>query len=126
VSEAGATDPAKSPDADADVTRRTWLALERTELAWWRTGLTALAVGIGVGQVVPELGRSPRWPYVVVGVGFALYGVALIVYGSQREQLLARQLERGLARLEASPATRLLAAAGALLGLATALLIVLG
>src|SRR4249920_3427477 len=38
-----------------DATRRTHLANERTQLAWWRTGLTALAVALGVGRVVPEL-----------------------------------------------------------------------
>ena len=49
----------------ADATRRTLLASERSELAWWRTGLTALAVALGVGRVVPELNRSAvRWPYV--------------------------------------------------------------
>ena len=37
-----------------DATRRTRLANERTYLAWWRTGLTALAVGIGIGKLVPE------------------------------------------------------------------------
>jgi putative membrane protein len=36
-----------------DATRRTRLANERTYLAWWRTGLTALAVGIGIGRIVP-------------------------------------------------------------------------
>ena len=33
-----------------DATRRTHLASERTYLAWWRTGLTSLTVGIGAGQ----------------------------------------------------------------------------
>lgn len=108
-----------------DPTRRTWLALERTELAWWRTGLTSIAVGIGVGRVVPDLGSSPDWPFAVVGVGYALYGVALIVYGSRREQHYAREIERGRGHLDAAPTAKLLAAAGALLGLATAVLIVL-
>lgn len=112
--------------SNGDPTRRTWLALERTELAWWRTGLTAIAVGIGVGRVVPDLGSSPDWPFAVVGVGYALYGVALIVYGSQRERHYARELERGRSHLDASSTAKVLAAAGALLGLATAILIVLG
>ncbi len=42
----------------ADATRRTRLANERTELAWWRTGLTALAVALAIGRVVPELNGS--------------------------------------------------------------------
>ena len=63
--------------------RRTYLANERTQLAWWRTGLTSLAVALGVGRVVPQLNKTPtKWPYVVVGAGFAIYGVAMIAYGA--------------------------------------------
>jgi uncharacterized membrane protein YidH (DUF202 family) len=74
----------KSPE-DEGVDRRTSLAGERTLLAWWRTGFTAIAVAIAVGRVLPELtSDSPRWPYVVIGVGFGLYGIALIAYGTRR------------------------------------------
>ena len=38
-----------------DGTRRTALAAERTWLAWWRTGLGASAVAIGVGRILPGL-----------------------------------------------------------------------
>ncbi len=85
--EPGNLDPAGPPSAAADVdaSRRTSLASERTQLAWWRTGLTALAVGLGVGRLIPELAKThTKWPYVVVGVGFALYGVAMIAYGTVR------------------------------------------
>ena len=55
------------------------MAGERTELAWWRTGLAALAVAVGIGRLAPELQTSgATWPYVVVGIGFALYGIALL------------------------------------------------
>ena len=40
-------------DEAGDATRRTRLANERTYLAWWRTGLTSLAVGLGAGKLVP-------------------------------------------------------------------------
>jgi putative membrane protein len=107
-----------------DASRRTWLALERTQLAWWRTGLTALAVGIGIGRVVPELQESDtQWPFVLVGVAFAVYGIALIVYGSARERYLAADLERGENRLSHASFDVLLAGFGAALGIATALLI---
>jgi inner membrane protein YidH len=107
-----------------DASRRTWLALERTQLAWWRTGLTALAVGIGIGRVVPELQESDtQWPFVLVGVAFAVYGIALIVYGSARERYLAADLERGANRLSHASFDVLLAGFGAALGIATALLI---
>jgi len=66
-------------DEATDATRRTRLASERTELAWWRTGLTALAVALAVGRVVPELSDSAsRWPYVAVGACFGVYGIAVL------------------------------------------------
>ncbi len=76
--------------------RRTQLASERTELAWWRTGMTALAVALAVGRVIPDLGNSgARWPYATAGVGFALYGAALIAYGSWRSAEFERELDSG-------------------------------
>lgn len=109
-----------------DATRRTLLASERTELAWWRTGLTALAVALAVGRVVPGLYRSSqRWPYVVAGVCFALYGIAAIAYGSSRR----RAVEEALAAGRFPPAPRAahgaLVAAGILLGLFTVVLVLL-
>ena len=54
-----------------DATRRTDLASERTELAWWRTGPAALALAVGVGRVVPGLDPgATHWPYALVGIGF--------------------------------------------------------
>ena len=74
----------------------TRLANERTYLAWWRTGLTSLAVGIAAGRVVPALTDEAQWPYTIVGIGFALLGIGLIGYASIRH----RQVERALARGE--------------------------
>ena len=45
----------RCPSEGWDAIRRTRLAAERTELAWWRTALTSIAVAIAVGRVVPEL-----------------------------------------------------------------------
>jgi putative membrane protein len=103
-----------------DATRRTRLAAERTELAWWRTALTSIAVAVGVGRVVPELsGSSTEWPYVVVGIGFALYSVALFAYGSIR----SRRVEVALDRAEMIPSSRIetrwLMVGGVILCLAT-------
>jgi inner membrane protein YidH len=105
--------------------QRTSLANERTQLAWWRTGLTALAVALAVGRLVPEIGdRSTQWPYTVVGVGFALYGVVMIAYGTLR----ARVVDQAAARGEFAPPPELtltgLTLAGIALGLLTALLVI--
>ena len=63
-------------DEDGDATRRTWLASERTVLAWLRTGLTATAVALGVGKLIPDLRTGGKdWPFVVLGAGYAILGV---------------------------------------------------
>ena len=116
----------RTPQTDElDASRRTHLANERTQLAWWRTGLTAIAVALAVGRVLPELaGGGSRWPYSVIGVAFALYGIGLFAYGTQR----ARRAERtiGPSPLAGSSDVFLgvLAVARIVLGLATATLIV--
>lgn len=126
----GSPDRAAAPEPDSerlvDATRRTYLAGERTQLAWWRTGLTALAVALGVGRVVPELGdTSPRWPYVVAGVGFALWGILAMAYGSVNRSAMEGALREGRFHEGAPWALRTLTVAGVALGLLTALLILL-
>jgi putative membrane protein len=82
-------------DQSRDATRRTHLANERTYLAWWRTGITALAASIGVGRVVPSLTHQTRWPYAVLGAGFALLGIATMTYGLRRQREVQRAVVRG-------------------------------
>ena len=93
-------------DEAGDATRRTRLANERTYLAWWRTGLTAFAVSLGAGKLVPALTDETSWPYAVVGVGFALLGLAFVAYGFRRHRLVERAVARGE---YAAPDERLLA-----------------
>jgi putative membrane protein len=103
-------------DEAGDATRRTRLANERTYLAWWRTGLTAFAVSIGSGKLVPELTSGVTWPYTVVGIGFAVLGVVCSGYAFWRH----REVEDAVSRGEfAHPDQRLVAmlsGGGALLG----------
>jgi putative membrane protein len=118
------------PDPDSprlvDATRRTYLAGERTQLAWWRTGLTALAVALGVGRVVPELsGNGARWPYVIAGVGFALWGIFAIAYGTANREAMMRALQEGNFHEGPTWPLQTLSVAGIALGLLTALLILL-
>jgi inner membrane protein YidH len=109
-----------------DAEARTHLANERTQLAWWRTGLTALAVAVAVGRVVPELGNSPsQWPYTVIGVGFALYGIALIGYGTVRAREVDAAVSRGGRIPIQGSFLAAMAAAGIVLAVATALLIII-
>ena len=78
-----------------DATRRTRLATERTYLAWWRTGLGALAVGFAAGKLIPELSSGASWPYELLGVGYILLGVAFIAYGHRRQRAVEAAVGRG-------------------------------
>jgi putative membrane protein len=79
-----------------DYSRRTLLANERTYLAWWRTGLTALAAALAAARVVPELADAQdRWPYTLLGVGCALAGLVCIAYGHRRRIAVDEAVRRG-------------------------------
>jgi uncharacterized membrane protein YidH (DUF202 family) len=111
--------------ADDDVTRRTWLAAERTWLAWWRTALGASVAALAVGGLAPELTEGVRWPWVVVGAGYALLAVAMFVAGMVRHRRTEAALAAGgFSRLNRRLADAL-AGSGALLAVATFVLIVL-
>ncbi len=106
-----------------DATRRTYLANERTYLAWWRTGVTCLAVAFGAGRIVPELGHNARWPYAVLGAGFAVLGVAFMWLGARRQREVHAAVARGeFAELDAR-LTNALTAAGVVLGLGVLILV---
>lgn len=112
-------------DPARDATRRTRLANERTYLAWWRTGLTTLAVSFAAGRLVPELSSGPNWPFELIGIAFAIVGIVFMVYGYRRY----REVDEALARDEyaglSGRATLLFAGLGCLLALGTILLVAL-
>src|SRR4029077_4267569 len=118
------TESSKEPSEGWDSIRRTRLAAERTELAWGRTALTSIAAAFAVGRVVPELsGTSTEWPYLVVGIGWALYSVALFSYGSLRSRRVETAVDRGEMIQSSRVETRWLMIAGVVLCLATVALI---
>jgi putative membrane protein len=107
-----------------DSDRQTIMASERTQLAWWRTGLTAIAVALAVGRFLPDLaGSGSRWAYTVIGIGFAFYGIAMIAYGTSRARAVDEAFAGSTSARTRNPARLVLAATGVLLGLATAILI---
>jgi putative membrane protein len=107
-----------------DATRRTRLASERTYLAWWRTALAAFAVSLGVGKIVPELTGGSSVGYEIVGVGYALLGVAFIAYGFRRQHEQERALLEGRFVPFERTAALAFAVAGLVLGLATVVVVV--
>lgn len=110
-------------DPEVDATRRTRLASERTYLAWWRGGLTALAVAVGAGAIVPDLTTSARWPFALLGTGFALLGLGFIVYGLRRHRAIEAALRRGDFAPLGGRATLTLTASGAALAIMTVVLV---
>jgi putative membrane protein len=81
--------------SDADATRRTWFALERTLLAWWRSALAAFAVSLGVGRLVPALLDSTGRPFVGLGIGYSLLGLGMVVVALIRYRAADRDLRAG-------------------------------
>ena len=111
-------------DEGQDALRRTRLANERTYLAWWRTGLTALAVSLGAGKLVPTLTPlATKWPYALVGAGYALIGVLCIAYGLRRQRDIDQALQEGRFRSMSERYTTALTAIGVILGVITLILI---
>jgi uncharacterized membrane protein YidH (DUF202 family) len=83
-----------SPD-DRYPPRRTWLAAERTWLAWWRSGIAAAVAAIAVGRLTPELVGGSHTPYVLLGAGYAVLAVGVFVAGARRHKDVSAALERG-------------------------------
>jgi putative membrane protein len=110
-------------DETADALRRTRLASERTYLAWWRTGLTAIAVGIGAGGIAPKLVGELRWAYILIGTGFAAVGVAQLAYGLRRQVTVDRAVGSGGFTPADARFLVALTAAAAFLGAATVVLL---
>lgn len=104
-------------DEAGDATRRTRLANERTFLAWWRTGLTAFAVSIGSGKLVPALASGVTWPYTAIGIGFAGLGVACCGYAFWRHREVEEAVSRGEFARPEERVIALLSAVGAALGI---------
>lgn len=119
--------PDTEPDAGdpelADVKRRTWLAAERTWLAWWRTGLGAAAVSIGVGRLLPGLTGGSRWPLKVLGLGYGVVAIAVLVIGAIRQRQVAAALRRGSYEELSTPLVMWLTAAAVALSIATLVVI---
>ena len=110
-------------DETKDAARRTRLANERTYLAWWRTGLTCLAVAVGVGRIVPGIAHVENWPYQVVGIAYGLYGILFMFVAHLRVRIVDQAIDRGeFARMDRRVSLVLLVSGGAL-GLGTILLI---
>lgn len=75
--------------------RRTYLAAERTYLAWLRTGLGALGLGLAVGRLIPALIESSHLEFGLLGAGYGLLGIVLVVFAGWRQRRIHRALVSG-------------------------------
>jgi putative membrane protein len=78
-----------------DPTRRTFLAQERTVLAWWRTAFAAIGVALAVGRLVPEIAHLPKVPFLVLGAGWGVLAVGLVLFGLVRQRAGDRAIRSG-------------------------------
>ena len=81
--------------ADPGADSRTSMAAERTWLAWWRAALGAGIGALAVGRVAPEALHVARGPYVVLGVGYGLLAIGLLIAGAHRQRALQRAVDVG-------------------------------
>ena len=109
-----------------DVRRRTWLAAERTWLAWWRTGVGASAVAVGVGRLLPGVAGGASWPLKLLGLGYGLLAIVILVIGAVRQSRVADALRRNSYAQLSSPLVNWLTAAGVGLALVTVAVIAIG
>jgi putative membrane protein len=86
--------PHREPGVE-DATRRTRLANERTYLAWWRTSLAAVAVAVGVGRIVPGIAKTTAWPYELLGAGYGVLAVAFLFFAYARTRDVETALSSG-------------------------------
>lgn len=118
--------PTPGYDPDSDVKRRTWLAAERTWLAWWRTGIGAAAVSVTVGKLLPGLGSGAQWPLQALGLGYGLLAIVILLLGAVRQHRVADAMRRGGYEPLSPPIVNWLTAAAILLGIVTLAVIASG
>jgi putative membrane protein len=81
--------------ADPDSRARTHLANERTFLAWLRTGLSLMAVGLAAAGFLP-VDLVPGVPYVRSFASLlVLCGTIMVLYGASRYMRACQQIDQG-------------------------------
>ncbi|MFT6564680.1 MAG: putative membrane protein [Actinomycetes bacterium] len=70
-----------TPKENTGSRARDHLANERTYLAWIRTGLAVVTIGIVIGEILPPGDRLPvHLPLLLLGLGVALMAYSLATY----------------------------------------------
>ncbi len=102
-----------SAKRDADNVARTLMASERTFMAWLRTGVTLIALGLAAAQFLAR-NLAPGVPLIrVMAVALVGSGLLLMMTGVYRYCVSVSDIRRGVYR----PATRSAILATTLMGL---------
>ena len=80
--------------SDPDSRARTHLANERTFLAWFRTGLTVIALGIAGEQLLVQVGRGSAL-VSLLGIVVIVSGIVILVTGRARYVESRRSIDAG-------------------------------
>ncbi len=102
---------------------RDHLANERTQLAWLRTGATAMVVGLGIARFADD-GQISAASLVAGGI-LVLTGAAAVCFGTVRYRRVARELREGVTRSAAETAGPTIAAGVLLIAMVAATVVVL-
>ena len=103
----------RQPAADPDSRARTHLANERTFLAWLRTGLSLMAVGLAAARFLP-VDLIPGFPYVrSFAAMLVLSGTVMVLFGANRYTRAYQQIETG----SYDPASTAIVTIAAIIGL---------
>jgi putative membrane protein len=94
--DASSVTPPAGDGAVQDAPRRTWMAAERTYLAWLRTGLGALGLALAVGRLIPALIHVSHVEFGLLGAGYGVFGVLVLVLGAYRAHRTRAALGSGL------------------------------
>lgn len=81
-------------DPNLNQITRTHLANERTFLAYMRTAISMVALGIGVAAFLEETGETAR---IALAVSATLAGVAVLLVGFHRYRVMRTQIARDIA-----------------------------
>jgi uncharacterized membrane protein YidH (DUF202 family) len=85
--------------------------------------MTAIAVSLGAGKLIPLLSKGTVWPFELLGTAFGVVGIALMAYAYVRQ----KRVEEAVARGDYAPldprASLVFAAVGMILALGTILVI---
>ena len=85
--------------------------------------MTAIAVALASGKLIPLLATGAVWPFEVLGTGFGLTGIALMAFAYVRQRRVEEAVARGDYAAFDARAGLAFAAVGMLLGLGTILVI---